>query len=54
MALKKYLKQRKKKSFVQAVENIIQKKCAKFEEDRFITFCEIVNTDFKNRVSRKK
>ena len=37
MALKNDLKQ-KKKSFVQAVENIIQKKRAKFEEDRFITF----------------
>ena len=37
MALKNYLKQRKK-TFIQAVENIIQKKCAKFEEDRFIIF----------------
>ena len=52
--LEKLLKIEKKKSFVQAVENIISKKCAKFEEDRLITFWEIVTTDFKIRVSRKK
>ena len=42
-----------KKSFVQIRDNVILKKCAKFEGDRFITFREIVTTDFKNWVSRK-
>ena len=53
MVLKNYWKQRKKILRSSSRKYYIEK-CAKFEEDRFITFWEIVTTDFKNRVSRKK
>ena len=36
--LEKLFRIERKKFFVQAVENIIYKKCEKFEEDQFITF----------------